>query len=425
MKKNLTDRGVRALKPAADGKPYEIMDTVVRGFGVRVMGKPDAPVRSFILLKRFPGSSNPTRRTLGAYGEITLEEAREKAREWLGMIAKGIDPAIEIERLRKAELEAERRRTAATFGSALEDYLRRKASKLRSGPDIERELRREFKDWMERPLSDISPRDVKDAIQSIVERGAKTQAHTLFALLRGFFNWVCDTGDYGLEISPCVKIKPTVLIGERNVRSRVLRDHELAAYWRACEALSYPFGSLFKLLLLTAVRRNEASEARWAEFDFEHERLWVVPGERMKNGAAHVVPLTDDTTALLEGLLRFKGGDYVFSTTGGRRPVSGFSKAKGRLDALMRADLEAQGRSFEHFVLHDIRRTARTKFSALPVEDVVREMLLAHARPGLHRVYDLHAYQDEKRHALELWHARLRTIVEPRADNVVQLAASA
>jgi hypothetical protein len=46
---------------------------------------------------------------------------------------------------------------------------------------------------------------------------------------------------------------------------------------------------------------------------------------------------------------------------------------------------------FEDFVIHDIRRTCRTRFSALPVEDIVRELLLAHARPGLHKVYDLHA----------------------------------
>ena len=84
----------------------------------------------------------------------------------------------------------------------------------------------------------------------------------------------------------------------------------------------------------------------------------------------------------------------------------------------MRADLDAQGLPFEDFILHDIRRTCRTRFSALPVEDIVRELLVAHARPGLHRIYDLHAYQDEKRRGLELWHAKLKTIVEPRADNV-------
>ncbi len=143
----------------------------------------------------------------------------------------------------------------------------------------------------------------------------------------------------------------------------------------------------------------------------------------MKSGAAHAVPLTDDVIALLNSLPHYSGGDFVFTTTGGRRPVSGFSKAKARLDAQMCAELEAQGQSLEPFVIHDIRRTCRTRFSALPVEQVVRELLLAHAQPGLHRVYDLHLYEKEKREALEMWHAKLRAIVEPRAD-VVPLVAS-
>ena len=55
----------------------------------------------------------------------------------------------------------------------------------------------------------------------------------------------------------------------------------------------------------------------------------------------------------------------------------------------------------------------RTGLSALPIPDQVRELVIAHAQPGLHQVYDLHAYRQEKLHALNLWAARLRSIVEP------------
>ena len=223
-----------------------------------------------------------------------------------------------------------------------------------------------------------------------------------------------DFGDFNLEVSPCAKLKPAVLIGRRNVGARVLKDFELGAYWRASEAMGYPFGKFFQLLLLTALRRGEAADARWSEIDFD-AKLWVVPAERMKGGAAHTVPLTPAITALLERLPRFVGGDFLFSTTGGKRPVSGFSKAKARLDALMKADLEAQGMPLEDFVIHDIRRTCRTRFSALPVEDIVRELLVAHARPGLHKVYDLHLYEKEKAHALKLWHEKLKDIVERKS----------
>jgi integrase len=215
-----------------------------------------------------------------------------------------------------------------------------------------------------------------------------------------------------------------VLIGERNIRDRVLTDPELGCFWRASEKLGYPFGKLFQLLALTALRRDEAAEAKWTEIGLD-AKLWLVPGARMKNGAAHAVPLTDDIARLLEGLPRWHG-PHVFSTTGGRRPVSGFSKAKVRLDALMKADLEAQGKQFEPFVLRDIRRTVRTRLSGLPIDGEVKELLLSHARPGLHKVYDQYSYLEEKRRGLELWHAKLRTIVTPAPEgNVVQLPFAA
>ena len=409
MKKTLTDRTLKALKPAE--KPYEVMDAIVRGFGARIM---PSGVKSFILLRRYPGSKQPARRALGAYGEMSLAEAREKAREWNALVKKGIDPAIEEGRRRRAAIEAEKQRQAFTFKNAFEAYLRRKASKLKSGPDIEREMRREFKDWMAMPLADISPSRVKAAIQAIVERGAPTNAHFLLAVTRAFFNWVVDSGDFNLEVSPCAKLKPTVLIGPRNVRARVLKDYEIGAYWHAAEAMGYPFGKFYQLLLLTALRRDEAANARWGEID-NAAKLWVVPPERMKGGSAHAVPLTPEISASLESVPRFAGGDYLFSTTGGQKPVSGFSKAKARLDGLMRKELEAQSRPFENFVIHDIRRTCRTRFSALPVEGVVRELLLAHARPGLHKIYDLHAYESEKADALKLWHAKLKDIVEAKS----------
>src|SRR5258708_21620072 len=100
---------------------------------------------------------------------------------------------------------------------------------------------------MDKPLADISQRDVKDAIRAIVNRGAPTQAHAHCAMLRGFLNWVVDSGDYGIEVSPCAKIKPAVLIGPRNIGDRTLEDHELRAYWKAAEAMSYPFGSFLEL----------------------------------------------------------------------------------------------------------------------------------------------------------------------------------
>ena len=74
------------------------------------------------------------------------------------------------------------------------------------------------------------------------------------------------------------------------------------------------------------------------------------------------------------------------------------------------------------FVVHDIRRTMRTHLAGGAAgAGFVRELVIAHTKPGLHEVYDQHAYLDEKRRALELWAQRLMGIVEPPPSNVVPL----
>ena len=143
------------------------------------------------------------------------------------------------------------------------------------------------------------------------------------------------------------------------------------------------------------------------------------PARKDEGDAAHEVPLTDDAVALLKALPRFNNGDFVFSTTFGTGPVNGFSTAKVKLDRAMAAEL---GHPVDPFVTHDIRRTMRTGLSALPIADIVRELVIAYSQPGLHDS-DQHSYRQEKLHALNLWAARLRDIIDPPTGNVRRLHA--
>jgi integrase len=144
----------------------------------------------------------------------------------------------------------------------------------------------------------------------------------------------------------------------------------------------------------------------------------------MKARAAHAVPLSDDAIAVLKSLPRFDGGEYLFSVQFGKRPVAAFSAAKAQFDALMLKALreDEPKAKLPDFVIHDIRRTVRTGLSAIPnISDLVRELVIAHTKPGLHKVYDQHAYLDEKRFALDAWASRLRSIVKPPPANVIEL----
>jgi integrase len=412
---------VKALKPPSP----DVMDAVVPGLGVRVLGTKERPLRTFILVARYPGSKNPTRRSLGSYGELTIEGARKKAREWRELIDRRIDPEYKAEQERQAEL----RKQANSFAAVAEEFIKRHVSKTRKAAIVERELRREFiTRWGDRPITDITQHDVVAVIDKVVDRGAPYQAHNLLGHVRTLFNWAIARGVYGLERSPCDRLRPGAVIGEKQARTRVLNDDEIRAFWAACEALEYPYGPLFQLLLLAGQRKSEVGEAQWREFDLA-KGLWTIPATRMKADAAHVVPLSEPVRRILADLPRFKSGDFLFSTTFGKKPVAGYSKAKVRLNSLMLEKLRERATNGEAtiapFVLHDCRRTMRTGLSALPIPDLVRELVIAHTKPGLHKVYDQHAYLAEKAEALTLWAARLRDIIEPPLANVVALQAGA
>src|SRR5262249_42083266 len=114
MKTTLTDRGIKALRKSA--RAYDVHDAVVPGLTLNVL---PSGLRRFVLLTRFPGAKHATRRALGAYGALTLEAARTKARQWLELIARGIDPANEAQRARREQ----ERRQRTTFAAMVEDYI--------------------------------------------------------------------------------------------------------------------------------------------------------------------------------------------------------------------------------------------------------------------------------------------------------------
>ena len=433
-RKNLTPTSITGLKPAPKGTRYQVMDAQVPGFGIRVT---DTGNRTFILRTRYPGSPSPSRREIGNCADISLTDAREKARKWRALVGQGIDPAA----VEAAERAAEARKHATTFEVVAEDFIKEKLPGERKGSDVEREIRRDLLPrWKDRPIASITDLDVLTIIKAKIPDG-KVGSRNLLALIKRFFRWVVAQRVYGVTMSPCASLQASAIIGETSgPRDRVLSDDEIFAYWRAATRTPYPYGAIYQVLMLTALRLSEVADASLPEFDFRNQ-LWVIPAGRMKGknagkkqARAHAVPLTADLLTLLEKLPRFNQGRYLFSTTNGVSPVWMGSKPKERLDRRMLRTLRALARKrgddfraveLPHFVQHDVRRTVRSQLSRLKVAEEVREAILAHARPGIKKVYDIHDYLDEKRDALELWSARLRQIVSPPPDNVIKFVAVA
>jgi integrase len=174
---------------------------------------------------------------------------------------------------------------------------------------------------------------------------------------------------------------------------------------------------------LTGLRLREVAESRFGEFDLVEKR-WTIPSERMKSERPHVVPLTPRMIKIVSSLPG--KSELLFPNDRGNRPFTSFSVFKKKIDKRMAEELERESPpvKFEDWRLHDLRRSMRTALSELPVPggDLVRELLLAHAKPGLHKVYDQFAYVAERRRAYELWQDKLTSILERRSADVLELA---
>jgi integrase len=432
-RKRLTAPTIKNLKPPApdptgkrNGRRF-VMDAEVSGFGVKIT---ETGSKSYVLIKRYPGSKHPAPRQLGSCDALTLEEAREKAREWIKLIARGIDPA---DHERELQLAASRRRENS-FAAVFEDFTKEKLAGERQGVHVERDMRREcVAIWNKLPLAEITTEDVLHVVRNVKQR-SPSHARLLLGYVRRFFDWAIEQHAYDIKINPCAQLKPARIVGEKRSRDRVLTDEELFAFWRVTRRMGYPFGPLYRLLLLTGLRLNEVADARWSEFDLR-SGIWIIPAARMKGkdgrSTDHAVPLTLEIKSILESLPRFKSGDFMFSGSFGKKSIWVSDRVKKRLDADMLRVLRAMARrrgedprqvTLPHFVNHDLRRSLRTGLSKLRIDRDIRESVLAHARRGIEGVYDRHDYLAEKKDALERWAAYVQSLATPEAPtNVVRL----
>jgi integrase len=214
--------------------------------------------------------------------------------------------------------------------------------------------------------------------------------------------------------SPCAKVKPPT---EEKSRDRKLSDDELRLVLRGADAIGWPFGPIVQLLILTLQRRDEVAGMRRKELHAED--IWKLPGARTKNHEEHEVPLAATAIEILEKVPKIGKSDFVFTVTG-QTQVSGFSRAKKRLDAeilkiqqreaVERGDDPEEIEAIPDWTLHDLRRTGASGMAKLGIQLPVIEKVLNHTSgsfAGIVGVYQRHSFAEEKRKALEMWSAHV------------------
>lgn len=420
---------VDALR-SAGGKDAYLWDARLTGFGVKVT---PTGSKTYLVQYRMGGRSSPTRRyTIGKHGRWTPERARSEARRILGLIETGVDPQ---------QSKAQERREVVdlafdAYAKRFLDVYGKKHWKPRTLADNKRYLTGKDSPVVatlgRKPLTKIRRSDIA-AVFDLVPASKPGMARHVFSGLHRLFAWAVERGD--IERSPMEGFRGPAPIKSRD---RVLTPDELRLVWLAAGQLGHPFGTLYRVLVATGQRREEAAGLNWQELD-QSAHQWNLPASRSKNAQPNIIPLNDlvfDDLGKAAGSARWPAKGLVFSTTG-ETPVSGHSKAKKRLDAKMLelAQEEAREKGFDPedvemtpWRVHDLRRTFATAMQQLGVRFEVTEAVLNHvsgAKGGVAGIYQRHDWRDEKRAALDAWSRYVGSLLSPQSDaNVLRLPKS-
>jgi integrase len=352
------------------------------------------------------------RMSLGPVVPKALAQARKAAHEAIAHAKLGKD----LVKTKKAD--AARGRTSV--GTLIPKYLEARETapeKDRPRPRTLAEVKRYLEGYWTKlhgkGVDLVTRDDVVDVLNDIEREHGPVAADRAKAALGGFYAWALDRH---------CKVNPTASIGNRagtKPRERVLSEAELLEVWHACD--DDDFGKIVKVLILTALRRNEAGGLRWTEFN-DAEQILDIPAARMKGRLPHVVALSKQALVILKGVERWEGRDYMFGR--GKEGYGGWSKSKGELDARIAAARAKAGvkETLPAWTLHDLRRSTSTRLRELGLADAdLVELILAHKRPGIRGTYDKSERINERRRALAAWGEHLQALVERRSPKVAAL----
>lgn len=391
--KRLTAVFVENLR-SVNGSRVEYADEITKGLHLRIG---NGGRKSWSVVYRVGGRK--ARMTLGTFPALSLAGARTAALAVIAKAQAGDDPV------------AERREKDARYDETVEVIGRmwvEQHAKLnnRSWHSQERQLELYvYPKFGRRAASSLKRRDIIDLIDEIAltgreqnanlplkigsrrkPQGGNTAADNVLKVFRSVLNWALSKDK--LTANPALGVRAPQ---KAKARERTLSDEEIKAVWTGAEALGYPFGSHLLLCLLTGQRRTEVAEMRWEELQGD---TWAIPSSRTKGKRPHLVPLSSATKAVLDACPRFDDGTFILSTTLGRRPISGFSKAKA-----------ASAIHIQDWRCHDLRRTCATGMARLGILSEIISRILNHATPSgvTNAHYNHYEYIAEKRDALDRW----------------------
>jgi integrase len=395
----LTLNGVHDRKgnPKRD---HIFFDLDLKGFGVRVRyDNNDRLCKLWCVMWRIENVQG--RATLGKFPRMNAATARSKADAWLKKVHEGINPAGERAIAKKAEL--------LTFSKVVEMYIARQRDRVRPSTLSQVELYLTgpyFAAIHGRSFAKITRSDAASCLAAISKNSSRLAAHKQASAL---YVWAILNGH--ASENPFAQVE-RVEAGPS--RERVLSESEIRTVWNALR--DDDFGRVMKLLLLTGCRANEIGQLRWSEINLEKNTL-TIPGERTKNHLAHTLPLSGLALEIIHSTPKREGRDFLFGKFG-----QGFTYWTKQQELLV----ESLG--LEHWITHDLRRTAATHMAEFKTEPHIIEAILNHVsghKAGVAGVYNRAKYADDIQVALDKWAAHVERITTGKTSKVVAFPKSA
>lgn len=313
---------------------------------------------------------------LGGFPDVTLAQARERAREAKDQIRRGIDP-VEERKAARAALTAARRR-GLTFADAVEKSLAAKLDAFRNAKHRD-QWRNTLQTYAIPDLGTMLVQDitVQDVLRVLSQPAtpdggtlwqAKTEtASRLRGRIEAVLSWATvaghRTGDNPARWAGNLKeLLPAASKVAKQDNQPAVQIEEAPRWFAAVRDREGMGSRALEFAALTAARSREVRGACWDEIDMK-AGIWTIPAARMKMDREHRVPLPPEAMAILEALPRLAGNPLVFpAPRGGEMSDMTLSAAMKRMHA---ADLEAGGAGFvdrvskRPAVPHGLRSTFR------------------------------------------------------------------